>query len=432
MALAFLAADDWSATRLSAAGSLVLGARRRWLGPLVRDVLAAYREPPHDASRELTTVISGSDAFRAAVDRADARGAPLQVTHHLVAQSRGREAPAPAPLLDTVSGLARLLDLSVGDLDWFADTKHWNRRAPAGALQHYRYEWRLRPGRTPRLLEIPGSRLRATQRKLLVGVLGFIPTHDAAHGFVPGRSAVTGASRHTGKNVVISADLTSFFARVSGARVYGTLRRAGIPETVAYTITGLCTTAAPPRVIAAMPPGGNLDERFALRKALAATHLPQGAPSSPMLANLAIRRLDARLEGWSSAAGAVYTRYADDLAFSGGGALARRADAFVRGVDRIVTSEGHTLNSHKTRVRGASLKQTVTGVVVNKHTNMSRRDIDELKAILHNCVVNGPDSQNQGAHPDFRSHLLGRLSWLEAVNPARGQKLRVEFGRIHW
>ncbi|KGJ75702.1 hypothetical protein GY21_09685, partial [Cryobacterium roopkundense] len=227
-------------------------------------------------------------------------------------------------------------------------------------------------------------------------------------------------------------DLTTFFARVTGARIYGTLRRAGLPEAVAYTITGLCTTAAPPRVIAAMPAGGRPEERFALRQALAATHLPQGAPSSPMLANLALRRLDSRLAGWAAAASSVYTRYADDLAFSGDLTLARRADAFARGVERIVAAEGHLVNPHKTRVRRASVKQTVTGIVVNTQTNMSRQESDRLKAIIHNCARHGPESQNRGAHPEFRAHLLGRLSWLETLNPARGRKLRAEFSRIHW
>lgn len=432
LAHAFLAADTWSATALSAAAVVVLGARRRWLGPLVREVMAFYREPPLDAARELGRVISASRPFRDAVDEAEARGAPLRVLHQFCAQSRARTTGGLVPRLDNPADLAALLHLSPGDLDWFADAKQWNRRTRPGALHHYRYEWRSRPGRTPRLLEIPGARLRSAQRGLLDNVLGLIGTHDAAHGFVPGRSAVTGASRHTGAQVVISLDLTTFFARVTGARIYATLRRAGLPEAVAYTITGLSTTATPPRVIAAMPPGGDPGERFALRRALAATHLPQGAPTSPMIANLALGRLDSRLEGWAAAAGGIYTRYADDLAFSGPAALAGRADAFVRGVGRIALDEGHTVNARKTRVRRASVRQTVTGIVVNERTNMSRRDVDRLKAIIHNCILHGPESQDRGVHQDFHAHLLGRLSWLETVNPARGLKLRTEFGRIRW
>lgn len=183
-----------------------------------------------------------------------------------------------------------------------------------------------------------------------------MPTNDAAHGFVPGRSAVTGAALHTASDTVISFDLTTFFARVTAGRVYGTLRQSGFSEPVAHTITGLCTNAVPPRVLAAMSAGGGADERFALRQALETSHLAQGAPSSPMLANLAIRRLDSRLVGWAASVEATYTRYADDLAFSGGTALARRSGAFMRGVQRIVEDEGHSINRRR---RGSGARASV-------------------------------------------------------------------------
>jgi len=278
-------------------------------------------------------------------------------------------------------------------------------------LQHYRYEWRPRPGRAPRLLEIPGIRLRTVQRRVLDRILAPIPLHGAAHGFVPGRSAITGASVHVGADVVISLDLVAFFAHVSPGRVYGVLRQAGYPEATAHALTGLCTHSVPEAVLRAMPDGGGADERFALRQALRATHLPQGAPSSPALANLAVRRLDSRLAGWAEAVGARYTRYADDLAFSGPATLSRRSGAFIRGAERIVAAEGHTVNTLKTRVRGAAVRQSVTGVVVNAHPNVARTQYDALKATLHNCVLHGPESQRHG-QPDFRSHLGGRIAWV--------------------
>ncbi|TFD45695.1 RNA-directed DNA polymerase [Cryobacterium frigoriphilum] len=413
-------------------GARALGARRRWLGPLASEILSSYPRAPTDAPRELAAHITGCTAFSNAVEEATSRGVPITIASYPLTPPQAGAVTSALPRLDTLGDLAALLGLTPGELDWFADTGHWNRRARPGVLHHYRYEWRARPGRTPRLLEVPGTRLRALQRTLLNDLLGLIPAHPAAHGFVPGRSAVTGAARHTGAAVVISLDLTSFFASVSAQNIYGTLRRVGYPEAVAYSLTGLCTHAVPPRVIAAMPPGGDPGERAALRRALASAHLPQGAPTSPVLGNLAIRRLDARLDGWAEAAEATYTRYADDLAFSGGDALHRRADAFVRGVTRLVTAEGHTVNPHKTRVRPASVRQSVTGIVVNARPNLVRVEADRLKAIVHNCVVHGPAGQNRGAHPDFRAHLLGRISWVEQLNPQRGARLRATFARIRW
>lgn len=432
LADAFLAADAWTTRPLIDAGAFVLGARRRWLAPVVGEVMSAFVRPPVDAPRLLTSLILNSAAFSEAVRKADERGSPLRIAHQVMTPSRSREVSRVLPHIDSIPDLADLLGLDLGQLQWLADTKHWNRRARSGALQHYRYEWHTRPGRVPRLLEVPEQRLRRAQRKLLLTVLGLIPTNDAAHGFIPGRSAATGAVRHIGSETVISLDLTTFFARVTAVRIYGTLRQSGVSESVAHSITGLCTNAVPPRVLAAMPPGGTPDERFALRRALAASHLPQGAPSSPMLANLAIRRLDSRLTGWADAVEVAYTRYADDLAFSGGEALAKRADAFVRGARRIIEDEGHSVNAMKTRVRGQGVRQSVTGIVVNQRLNVSRADFDRLKATIHNCVVHGPHTQNRRQVDEFRAHLLGRISWVESLNSRRGERLREEFARIEW
>lgn len=432
LAYAFLASEVWAAKELVDAGSLVLGARRRWLRPVVADVMAAYHRAPTGSTRELAAFIATVPAFVDAVAAAAQQRRPIRIHRVVATASQARPAGGPLPAIDTVADLAVLLGLSLGELEWFADTKNWNRRAPAGALHHYRYEWRARPGRTPRLIEVPEQRLRRAQRALLECVIGMIPLNDAAHGFVPGRSAVTGATLHTGREIVVSLDLTTFFARVRASRVYGVLRQAGFAESVAHVIAGLCTNSVPPRVIAAMPDGGSAEERFALRHALADRHLPQGAPSSPTLANLAIRRLDSRLSGWATSVGATYTRYADDLAFSGDRELARRPDAFIRGVERIVHEEGHSVNPQKTRVRRSGVRQSITGIVVNEHTNISRREYDQLKAILHNCAAHGPESQNRDHHNDFGAHLLGRIAWVSTVNPLKGRSLRQKFALIDW
>lgn len=429
---AFLAAPEWTVAALVSAGTEVLGARRRWLGPLVRAVVGAYHRKPADAPRELAAHIAASEPFLAAVDKAQEQRRPLRLASYAVADPEVRGGAFPVPEVAGLDQLARLLGLTMGDLEWFADTRHLNRLAHQRSLQHYRYVWRERTGRTPRLLEIPGLRLRSIQRKVLSSLLAPIILHNSAHGFVAGRSAATGAALHTGSDVVISLDLLSFFANVTAGKVFGALRQAGYPEAVAHRLTGLCTHVVPPRVISAMPPGGTAAERFALTQALRLPHLPQGAPTSPMLANVALRRLDSRLQGWAEAVGANYTRYADDLGFSGGPSLARRAESFLRGAKRIVQDEGHTLNARKTRVRPCGTRQQVTGIVVNQHLNVPRHEFDALKAILHNCVVQDPQSQNRAGHADFRAHLLGRINWVESLNPGRGVRLRRDFDMISW
>ncbi|MBP2414786.1 hypothetical protein JOF48_003585 [Arthrobacter stackebrandtii] len=432
LAQAFLSSPDWSKPALMESGAQVLGARRRWLGPLAAQVLRSHPRPPVDAPRELAALVLVSEPFVEALAKSVQQRKPIHLARYVLAAGAARDSQVRgAPRIDTVGALAARLGLGVGELDWFADPRHWNRRADA-RLQHYRYRWLVRPGRVPRLLEIPRPRLRFLQRAVLRELLHPLPLHDAAHGFVPGRSAVTGAAQHTGRAVVVNLDLASFFAHVTAGRVFGVLRQAGFTEAVAHQLTGLCTHVVPPRILVQMPPGGDPADRLALRQALSLPHLPQGAPTSPTLANLSLRRLDSRLAGLAEKFDGGYTRYADDLAFSGGRDMLRRADALVRAAGTIVEDEGHRLNRLKSRVRPAGTRQAVTSVVVNERTNLARDDFDRLKAIIHNCRVHGPESQNRDSVPEFRSHLLGRISWLSSLNPARGARLRQAFDLITW
>jgi len=77
-------------------------------------------------------------------------------------------------------------------------------------------------------------------------------------------------------------------------------------------------------------------------------------------------------------------------------------------------------------------QQRITGVVVNAHPNTPRQDFDRLKACLHQCIHQGPSSQNLTQLPDFRGHLLGRIAWVKQFNPARTVKLTRLFEQIRW
>ena len=149
------------------------------------------------------------------------------------------------------------------------------------------------------------------------------PPHEAAHGFRRGRSVRSFIAQHTGQAIVLRFDLRDFFPSVTRARMVALLLTAGYPESVALRLAGLCTARVPREVLAQRPErltpadAWQRDQRYAL------PHLPQGAPTSPALANLAAHSLDRRVTGLAATAKANYTRYADDLVFSGGQELAR-------------------------------------------------------------------------------------------------------------
>ena len=161
-------------------------------------------------------------------------------------------------------------------------------------------------------------------------------------------------------------------------------------------------------------------------------HLPQGAPTSAALANLAAHRLDARLSGLARVAGASYTRYADDLVFSGGETFARSIARFPTHVAAIALEEGFAVQHRKTRVMRQGVRQRAGGVVLNRKTNIARDEYDRLKAILHNCVRYGPRDQNRAGVPNFPAHLAGRVAYVSRLNPQRGARLLALFEKVDW
>jgi RNA-directed DNA polymerase len=392
----------WREDAMVARAGQAFGHVPRWVRGVAREVLAAYARPPADRPRELAAYIA------IVLEESDSR-APLHVERPPLVHPRTVRAPWPVPRIDTVGDLAAFLDVDHGRLAWLVDARGLERVVEDERLRHYRYAWLPRAAGPPRVIERPKARLKAIQRRILHEILVWIPVHPAAHGFVKGRSAISHAALHSGRPAVLRVDLEDFFAAVTAGRVYGIFRTAGYPEGVAHALTGLCTNVVPRQ--------WDVPAQFRLRRRLATPHLPQGAPTSPALANLAAFGLDRRLAGL----GARYTRYADDLVLSGGHAIRGLLPA----VARIAADEGFRVNARKTRLMSRGGRQTVTGIVVNERANVPRAEYDVLKAILHNAARDGPGELE-------RAQVRGRIAWVAALNPARGEKLLRRFAAIEW
>jgi RNA-directed DNA polymerase len=125
-------------------------------------------------------------------------------------------------------------------------------------------------------------------------------------------------------------------------------------------------------------------------------------------------------------------RYADDLGFSGGDEFDRCVDRFAAHVAAILHEEGFAVHHRKMRIMRQGVRQHLAGIVANQCLNVRRTDFDVLKATLTNCVRLGPASQNREAHPDFRAHLEGRVSFVTMINPEKGKRLRAILERIVW
>jgi hypothetical protein len=424
---------DWKTRDLRKAASLASGERYSWANALIKRLLAAFPEKP--AFPSVLTFLHADQGLHRLFQGIDWHFDffPLKCLFFPPSTPIPRPSwAAEIPDLRTPIALAKWLDIKWGRLQWLADPSGRNRLHPKGPLRTYRYRWITKKNGKARLLEIPTPLLKRTQRKLLDELLNLVPAHPAAHGLRSGRSAMTNASPHCGRDVVIGFDLRDFFPSVIVGRVYALFRTLGYPTSVAKLLAGLCTTRLP-RDIWDSRPNPLLDgSDHSQWQRLGARHLPQGAPTSPAIANLVAYRLDCRLSGLASDVDATYTRYADDLTFSGGLELARSAKRLTILMAQIVVEEGFSLNHRKTRIQRRGGRQTVTGIVVNVRPNLPRAEFERLKAILTNCTRSGPLTQNRENLSDFRAHLMGKVAHVGAINPARGQKLWKLFDGIIW
>ncbi len=324
--------------------------------------------------------------------------------------------PAPAfadlhlPALASTAALEDWLALPAGQLIRFADLHSLSALSTDPFGPHYRHHLIAKADGHLRLIEEPKPMLKRLQRRILHGLLDRVPVHPAACGFVPGRNAIQGAARHAGEAMVVAFDLAHFFPSIPFTRIYSLFRTIGYPAAVARSLAGLTTTLTPQAMLNT--------PTLAAADILSARHLPQGAPTSPALANLCALSLDRRLAGLARSIGATYTRYADDLTFSGD---AHIAALLLRAAPQIIADAGFRPNPAKTRTMPARDRQIVTGLVVNQRINIPRTSYDRLKATIHHLAQPTDGRRNDRA---FLVALSGQIAWVEQVHPQRGHRLR--------
>jgi RNA-directed DNA polymerase len=285
-------------------------------------------------------------------------------------------------------------------------------------VQHYRIQW-VSKTQGRRLLEAPKKQLKRVQRVILRDVLEHASVHAAAMAFRKGRGMVDHAHMHAGRRWVVSMDLQNFFPTITSRRVAGIYRRLGHSDELARVLTDLTTNAARP------PEPSSRDERMLYQR----RHLPQGAPTSPALANLVASFLDRRLEALAHRIGGAYSRYADDLVIS----CDHHVPWLVPTIGAIAMREHFSVRFRKTRVMSSAGRQMVTGVVVNERPGVQRIVRKNLEATLVNCVRHGPASQDRECLGNrFRDHLRGRIAYVSQVDPRRAARLVTLFEQIRW
>ncbi len=321
----------------------------------------------------------------------------------------GKLAAARLPVLHTPMDLARALGLSIPRLRWLCF------HTEAATRIHYvQFEVPKKSGGV-RILSAPHTILAAAQQWVLANVLANLPTEEPAHGFAPGRSTLSNAFPHSGKDLVINLDLEAFFPSIGFARVRHLFRRLGYSGAVATLLALLCTECPRRRVVY---------EGVPYYVAIGPRGLPQGACTSPALSNQIARPLDRRLGGLSRKLGLTYTRYADDLTFSAAPGFREKVGYLLARVRHIVQEEGFSVNPRKTRIQRPETRQVVTGLVVNAAPAVPRETVRRIRAILHRAKAEGLAAQNREGRPNFTAWLLGMIAYIAMVKPEVGRTLR--------
>ena len=269
-----------------------------------------------------------------------------------------------------------------------------------------------------RTIKAPDHGLLRLQRLLLACLTAsFTTSHPASHGFVPGRSVLTNAQPHAGHRFVLNLDLRNFFPSTSIGRVVAVLQLApfSLAKEAAYLVANLCCDQG---------------------------CLPQGAPTSPLLTNAVCQRLDRRLQQLAARHRCTYTRYADDLTFSGNRPVFRAG--FHQQLNALLEAEGYQQNEQKQRLQTPESRQEVTGIVVNERPNVPREYVRQIRAMLHNWETKGYEAasatlrqhyptskahaRHQGKVPKLARVLAGKIAYLGMV---RGDtQLIQEYNRL--
>lgn len=321
-----------------------------------------------------------------------------------------RALKAGLPALANPKAVAEAMGISLGELRFLAYDR------PLSTVSHYRRFTIPKKTGGERTISAPMPRLKRAQYWVLDALLARAPLHEAAHGFVPGRSIVTNAAAHVGRDVVVNLDLKDFFPTLDYRRIKGKFRGLGYAEPVATVLALICTE---PDVDAVEIDGQRLYAARGPRR------LPQGAPTSPALTNLVCTRLDARLAGLAASLGFAYTRYADDLTFSASGEAAGKVGPLLKYVHAIVAAEGFTVHPDKTRVMRRGRHQEVTGLTVNERVAVPRETLRRFRALLHGIERHGPAGRRWGKGGDgtVLQAALGFARFVRMVTPEAGAPL---------
>lgn len=311
---------------------------------------------------------------------------------------------------------------------------------------HKRDDSKTKPKRF-RMICAPVPQLMKAQRWIVHNILRGAPTHDASVAYKAKSNIVDAASLHCGCSWLIKLDIVNFFESITEQSVYSVFYKMGYQPLVAFELARICTRKGEPTRTRNI-----IFKRWRTKhsaytgiNAYSGTdilgHLPQGAPTSPMLANLVMRDFDQAVETVADRFGMIYTRYADDLTLSINSQdfSRKKAQHLIFEIYKILRIFSFEPNITKTQIIPPSARRVVLGLLVDgPKPRLTKKFRNRLRLHLYHLSPKGEGPVKHAERNRFQSvfslrdHINGLIAFAHLVEPAYAQYAWEKFNKVQW
>lgn len=282
-----------------------------------------------------------------------------------------------------------------------------------------------------RVIQTPNDELKYLQRWILKNILEKVPSHKSCKGFDKNTSIKQNADTHLKSEALLKLDLLRFYDSINERRIYGIFKSLGYHPNLAVSLAKICTIVPDEMFISSF----RLQE-IELKDYIVSKNegiLAQGSPTSPKLSNLISINLDIRFTGLANKNGLNYSRYADDLTFSGN---FKQLQKVKKVIYRIIREESLFPNYSKTKFIKIGGKFLVTGLnIQNSITTVPKKKKKEIEHHLFHCIDNGVENHIKTAkinNRNFKDWLYGNICFVFSIEQKKGIEYFKEFEKIQW
>jgi RNA-directed DNA polymerase len=239
-----------------------------------------------------------------------------------------------------------------------------------------------------RHLKEPLPSLKEIQCWILENILYKIPVSRFAKAYIKNRNLIDNVKYHKNRETIVNLDINEFFSSIKRPYIEKIFLNLGYSSNVSNLLSKLCSCNEV---------------------------LPQGAPTSPYLSNLYLSDFDEKISSYCKYKDIRYTRYADDMTFSG----KIDSERLIKFVSSITSYYKLEINTQKTKVLGRNQRQTVTGIVVNDIIQIPKKKRDKIRQEVYYIKKLGLSShllKTGNKRQNYLQHLLGQINFALYIN----------------